>query len=77
MWSSSLPTQLPRALPALAHETVVTEDGPPPYGRAGSRHQQVEPSLLLPAVPPLCNVEHGQPIFSDHAGKARGDARAD
>jgi hypothetical protein len=30
-----------------AHKTVVTEDGLP-YGRAGSRHQQVEPSPLSP-----------------------------
>jgi hypothetical protein len=29
-WSSSLPTRLPRALRALAHEAVVTEDGPHP-----------------------------------------------
>ena len=27
MWSSSLPTRLPRALRALAHEAVVTETG--------------------------------------------------
>ena len=36
MWSSSLPTQLPRALRPLAHETVVTEDGPPPTAEPGA-----------------------------------------
>jgi hypothetical protein len=30
MWSSSLPTRLPRALGPLAHEAMVTEDGPRP-----------------------------------------------
>jgi|RhiMetdeSRZDD1v2_1073273.scaffolds.fasta_scaffold23891_8 hypothetical protein len=30
MWSSSLPTRLPRALRALAHEAVVTEERPHP-----------------------------------------------
>jgi hypothetical protein len=38
-WSSSLPTHLPRALQALAHEAVVTEDGPrPPDELEPSRH---------------------------------------
>jgi hypothetical protein len=31
--SSSLPTRLPRALLALAHEAVITEDGPHRLGK--------------------------------------------
>ena len=34
--SSSLPTRLPRALRALAHEAVVTEDGPHPLAELGA-----------------------------------------
>jgi hypothetical protein len=34
--SSSLPPQLPRALRALGHEAVVTEDGASPYGQGGA-----------------------------------------
>ena len=59
-------TQLPRALRALAHEPVVTEDGPHPPS-------QLEPSLLggassfLPAVPPTCHKQRSRAVSSGHS----------
>jgi hypothetical protein len=55
--SSSLPTRLPRARRALAHEAVVTEDGPHPKAVAGERFAQRRPggvqlmaaALILPS----------------------------
>jgi hypothetical protein len=45
--TGSSPTRLPRALRALAHEAVVTEDGPHPCRRAGSRRHQVGSLVVL------------------------------
>jgi hypothetical protein len=40
------PTRLPRALRALAHEPVVTEDGPHPLGQRGAA-ASCEPLVVL------------------------------
>jgi hypothetical protein len=57
--SSSLPTRLPRALRPLTHETVVTEDGPPPPAEPGAVTNRWSHRRSHPAVPPMCNAEHG------------------
>jgi hypothetical protein len=55
------PTRLPRALRALAHEAVVTEDEPHPNGQAGANHAARYPASSSTAVPQAC---HSQQVLN-------------
>ena len=65
------PTRLPRALRALAHEAVVTEDRLHPSGRAGAVAATCERSSFLPAVP-TCHKQRSPAVSNGQSRLLRG-----
>jgi hypothetical protein len=70
--SSSRLTRLSRALQALIHEAVVTEDGPHPRAELGSRRLQVPASSFSPAVPPACHKQRAPAVSSGQSRSIQG-----
>jgi hypothetical protein len=58
------PTWLPRALRALAHEAVVTEDGSHLLDELGTVAATLRASSFSPAVPPACHNERSPAVSS-------------
>jgi hypothetical protein len=75
MWSSSLPTRLPRALRALAHEAVGHQGRASPSRRAGSRRRQVRASSFRLSCNPRATSsghERNVAVSNGHSDRAIG-----
>jgi hypothetical protein len=62
--SSSLPTQLPRALPGSCPRGVAYRGRASPCGRVRGRRCQVEATSSSPAVPPACHKQRSPAVCS-------------
>jgi hypothetical protein len=70
-WSSSLPTQLPRALRALARVAVSHRGRASLSGRARNPRRHVRTIVILAGVPPTCHKQRSRAVASGQSRSLR------
>jgi hypothetical protein len=70
-WSSSLPTQLPRALRALARVAVSHRGRASLSGRARNPRRHVRTIVILAGVPPTCHKQRSPAVSSGQSRSLR------